>query len=407
MSGASRKASIILQPLKGLGVAALLVLMMLWLSGAFVEKVEPGLPAAKPPPPALRTQKVELRSFPLMLEQVGSVRTRNTAQVSSRIMAQVTEILVREGQEVKGPESQSEQGATVLARLDDRDIQTRLRQAQSQLQGAERAAQVARSRLQGAKAQLEAARAQAVEAEEDFRRIQQLYQDRAATGQQLDRARAQKATAQARERAAKEEVEAVQAELQRIEAQKGEAQAAVAEARVMLSHTIILAPFSGRVTRKLVEVGDMVAPGKPLFILETSSEPELHAVVSESLLPALEVGQRLEVQVDSLDRTLEGSVREITPAADPATRTVMVKVSLPKGQGLISGLFGRIRIPFGTYQALVVPRGAVRQVGQLHLVDVKGPDGHPERRFVSLGNLQGELVEILSGLQEGEEVVLP
>lgn len=384
-----------------------MVLLMLWLSGAFLEKVEPGPPAPKPPPPTLKTQRVELRSFPLILEQVGSVRTRNEAEVSSRIMAQVREILVREGQEVKGPEPGSGDGATVLARLDDRDIQARLRQAQSQLQGAERAAQAARSRLQAAKAQLEAARAQAVQAEEDFRRIQQLHQDRAATGQQLDHAKAQKATAEARERAAKEEVEALQAEIQRIEAQKGEAQAALAEAGVMLSHTIIQAPFSGRVTRKLVEVGDMVAPGKPLFILETSSEPELHAVVSESLLPALKVGHRLEVQVDSLDRTLEGLVREITPAADPATRTVMVKVSLPTGQGLMSGLFGRLRIPFGTYHALVVPSGAVRQVGQLHLVDVKGPDGHPERRFVTLGTPQGELVEILSGLKEGEEVVLP
>lgn len=384
-----------------------MVLTMLWLSGAFVEKVEPGPPAPKPPPPALKTQRVELRSFPLILEQVGSVRTRNEAEVSSRIMAQVREILVREGQEVRGPQPQSGDGATVLAKLDDRDIQARLRQAQSQLQGAERAAQAARSRLQAAKAQLEAARAQAIQAEEDFRRIQQLHQDRAATGQQLDHAKAQKNTAEARERAAKEEVEALQAEIQRIDAQKGEAQAAVAEAGVMLSHTIIQAPFSGKVTRKLVEVGDMVAPGKPLFVLETSSEPELHAVVSESLLPALTVGQRLEVRVDSLDRTFEGLVREITPAADPATRTVMVKISLPTGQGLLSGLFGRIRIPFGTYRALVVPSGAVRQVGQLHLVDVKGPDGYPERRFVTLGNLQGELVEILSGLKEGEEVVLP
>lgn len=407
MSSASRRSSLILEPLKGLGVAALLVVMMLWLSGTFVEKVEPGPPAAKPPPPALKTQRVELKNFPLILEQAGSVRTRNEAQVSSRIMAQVREISVREGQEVKGPESQAGEGATVLARLDDRDIQARLRQAQSQLQGVEKAAQSARSKLQAAKAQLEAAKAQAVQAEEDFRRIQQLFQDKAATGQQLDHARAQKAMAEARERAAKEEVEAVQAELQRIEAQRREVEAAVAEARVMLSHTWIQAPFSGKVTRKLVDVGDMVGPGKPLFILETSSEPELHAVVSESLLPALRIAQRLEVQVDSLDRTLEGSVREITPAADPATRTVLVKVSLPAEQGLISGLFGRIRIPFGTYQALVVPSRAVRQVGQLHLVDVKGREGHPERRFVSLGNLQGELVEVLSGLQEGEEVVLP
>lgn len=406
MTQGSRGRSLILEPLKGLGVAALLVLMMLWLSGGFVEKVEPGPPAPKPPPPALKTKRVELRSFPLILEQVGSVRTRNEAQVSSRIMAQVKEIYVREGEEVSGPEAQAGE-ATLLARLDDRDIQARLRQAQSQLQGVERAAQSARSRLQAARAQLEAARALALQAEGDFKRVQQLHQDRAATGQQLDHARAQKAAAEARHVAAEEEVRSLQAEIQRTEAQRAEAEAAVAEAKVMLSHTSIQAPFSGKLTRKLVEKGDMVTPGRPLFILETASEPELHAVVSESLLSSLKAGQRLEVQVDSLDRTLEGLVREITPLADPATRTVLVKVSLPPGEGLLSGLFGRLRIPFSTYQALVVPSEAVRQVGQLHLVEVKGPDGHPVRRFVTLGNPQGELVEILSGLQEGEEVVLP
>ncbi|MEJ5376649.1 MAG: efflux RND transporter periplasmic adaptor subunit [bacterium] len=406
MSQDSRWKSAILEPLKGLGVAALLVVMMLWLSGAFVEKVEPGPPVPKAPPPPLKTQRVELRSFPLILEQMGSLRTRNEAQVSSRIMAQVKEVHVREGQEVTGPDSQGE-GATVLAKLDDRDIQARLRQAQSQLQAVERALPSARSRLQAARAQLEAAKAQAVQTEGDFRRIQQLYQDRAATGQQLEHARAQKEVAEARQRAALEEVQALQAEIHRIEAQRQEAEAAVAEARVMLSHTRIQAPFSGKVVRKLVEVGDMVTPGRPLFILETSSQPELHAVVSESLLPSLRVGQSLEVQVDSLDRTLQGMVREITPSADPTTRTVLVKVSLQPGEGLMSGLFGRIRVPFGSYQALVVPWPAVRQVGQLHLVDVKGPDGHPERRFVTLGNLQGELMEILSGLKEGEEVVLP
>lgn len=406
MSRGSRARSLSLGPLKGLGVAALLVVMMLWLSGAFVEKVEPGPPADKPLPPDLKTERVKLQAFPMLLEQVGTVRTRNEAQVSSRIMAQVREILVREGDEVRGP-ALSGQEATVLARLDDRDIRARLRQAQSQLQAVEKAAHSMRSRLQAAKAQVEAAKAQTIQAEGDLRRIEQLHRDRAATGQQLDHARAQKSVAEAREQAALQEVQAVEAEIQRTEAQRAEVEAAVTEARVMLSHTSIQAPFSGKVTRKLVDVGDMVAPGRPLFIMETSSEPELHAVVSESLLPVIRLGQRLEVQVDSVERTLEGTVREISPSADPATRTILVKVSLPVQDGLVSGLFGRIRIPSGTYQALVVPARSVRQVGQLHLVDVKGPDGHPDRRFVILGNSHGEMVEVLSGLREGEEVVLP
>ena len=156
-----------------------------------------------------------------------------------------------------------------------------------------------------------------------------------------------------------------------------------------------------------MDVGDTVSPGKPLFALETPSQPELQAVVSESLLPHLRLGQSLEVRIDTLDQTLQGIVREIVPIADPATRTVQVKVSLSPAPELVSGLFGRLRVPKGQYQALVAPRSAVREVGQLYLVDVLDARGHPQRRFVTLGNPHDSLVEVLSGLSQGEEVVLP
>lgn len=390
---------------KGLALTAFLVVTMLWLSGAFVDKVQPRTPLAKPAPPPLVTYRVEMRSFPLMIEQVGTLRTRTEALVSSRIMAQVREILVREGAEVRGPDAQG-QGATILARLDDRDIQARLRQAESQLQAVGRARRAAQSKLEAARAQVEAAKASMDQANSDYGRIEQLHKERAATGQQLDQARANRDMTLARHRAALQEAQAVEAEIQRIDAQRAELEAGLQEARVMLSHTIIQAPFSGRVTRKLVEVGDLVVPGRPMLVLESPSHPELHAVVSESLLPALRLGQVLPVQVDSLGRTMDGRLLEIVPSADPTTRTLLVKVGLGPQPDLVSGLFGRVRIPAGTYQALVVPARAIRTVGQLHLVDVKGPDGYPERRFVTLGNSQGEMIEVLSGLKEGEEVVL-
>lgn len=405
MSSGANAGRLTLEFLKGLALTALLVMTMLWLSGAFVDKVQPRTPSATPAPPSLVTHRVEMRSFPLMIEQMGTVRTRTEAQVSSRIMAQVREILVREGDEVRGPDAQG-QGATILARLDDRDIQARLRQAESQLQAVGRARRAAQSKLEAARAQVEAAKASMDQAKSDYGRMEQLHKERAATGQQLDQARAHRDMTQARHRAALQEAQAVEAEIQRIDAQRAELEAGLQEARVMLSHTVIQAPFSGRVTRKLVEVGDLVVPGRPILVLESPSHPELHAVVSESLLPSLRLGQVLTVQVDSLGRTMDGRLLEIVPSADPTTRTLLVKVGLEPQPDLVSGLFGRVRIPAGTYQALVVPASAVRAVGQLHLVDVKGPDGHPERRFVTLGNPQGEMIEVLSGLKEGEEVVL-
>jgi RND family efflux transporter MFP subunit len=175
----------------------------------------------------------------------------------------------------------------------------------------------------------------------------------------------------------------------------------------MLSYTTIEAPFSGRLVRKTVDAGDMVMPGQPLFVIETSTEPELHAVVAESLVAAMKLDQKLDVRIDAIGQTLQGTVREIVPQADPRTRTLLVKIALPPQPGLVSGQFGRLGVPTGTYQAMVIPARAVRQVGQLQLVDVIDAQGVPHRRFVTLGRPHDDLVEVLSGLKPGEQVVIP
>jgi multidrug efflux pump subunit AcrA (membrane-fusion protein) len=401
-----RDSKIVREGVKIAGLTALFVVMMLWLSGAFVKKIHPGPPIAKPPPPSVISFKVEKRSFPLLLEQVGTLRTKTEARVSSRIMSQVEKILVKEGDTVEGSEKKKE-SATVLASLDNRDIMAKLRQAKSQLRAVERAMESARAKQQAAKSQVESAEARRMLAVANYQRYENLYQSQAATGQQVEEFRAKKEIAEAQLKAAKQEVEAAESEIKRLEAQKEQAEAARAEAEVVLSYTIIKAPFSGRITRKMVDVGDMVRPDQPLFILETPGHPEIHALISESLLPRLKVGQSLQVHIDALDETLEGTVREIIPRADPATRTVLVKASLPPLKELISGMFCRIRIPYGDYEALVIPKEAVREVGQLHLVDVLDTEGQLQKRFVTLGRRHNGLVEILSGLKKGEQVRIP
>ena len=389
---------------KGLGVLGLLIVMMMWLAGAFVQKVDSGPPAPKPQPGKLNTVKVERRVYPLIIDQVGTLRAQNEAQVSSRIMAQVKEILVREGDNVVGSDGNG--APTIMARLDDRDIQAKLRQAQSQSMAMDRAVEVARAKVAAARAQVESTRASKEKDLSDYRRYQDLQRNQAATGQQLEHARAQKDIAEAQAAAALQEVQAAQGEIARAQAQKEQAEAAITEARAMLSYAVIQAPFTGQLVRKMVNVGDMASPGQPLFFLETPSRPELHAALSESLIKYMKTGQDLEVRIDALNLTSEGKIREIVPQSDPSTRTVLVKVSLPAEQRLVNGLFGRLRIPYSQYDALVIPSKAVSEVGQLPLVEVIDMDGYPQRRFVTLGERHGDLIEVLSGLGENEEVVI-
>jgi HlyD family secretion protein len=389
-------------------LAAVLIALMLWLSGAFVDKIRADTPVKmeKSPPAAVESQAVEIRVFPLTVDQVGTVQTRTRAEVAGRIMAQAREVPVQEGQTVTGPGGK-EGAATVLARLDSRDIEAKLSQAQTQVTASEKALAGAAAQLAAAQAQQQAAEAQATQALADFQRMESLHASGATTSQQLDHARAQKDVAEAQVRAAIQQVAAVRSDAARLEAQKEQAMAAVREAQVMLSYTTIEAPFSGRLVRKTVDAGDMVMPGQTLFVIETSAEPELHAVVAESLVAEIKPGQKLDVWIDALQQTLPGTVREIVPQADPRTRTLLVKIALPPQPGLVSGQFGKLTVPTGTYQALVIPARAVRQVGQLQLVDVVDDRGVPHRRFVTLGRTRSDLVEVLSGLKPAERVVIP
>jgi HlyD family secretion protein len=406
MSEASKWGRALGPLLKGLGVLILLLGLMMWLSGTFVAKVEPGPPVSKPQPPALNTVRVESHTFPLLMELAGTVRSQTEAQVSSRIMAQVQEILVIEGELVKGPEVDGEPG-TPMARLDDREIQAKLRQAQAQMEATTRALGAARSQLEAEKAQLEAAKARLDQALSDYRRYEDLRRNQAATGQQLEQKRVQKEVAEAQVKAARQQADAREDEIRRVQAQIEQAQAGVTEAQTMLSYTVIRAPFAGQVIRKMVDIGDMLAPGQPLFLINIASRPQLHAYVAESLIPYVHVGQTLKVEIDALSADLEGTVLEIVPQAEPVSRTTLVKISLPPGPELVTGLYGRVAIPYGQYEALVIPIETVQEIGQIHLVTVLDTDGYPHRRFVTLGKRYDEFVEVLTGLQEGEEVVLP
>jgi HlyD family secretion protein len=389
---------------KGLGLVLLLAGLMMWLAGTFISKVRPGPPLPRPEPGPYSAQQVKLRTYPLVIDQVGDLRASTEALVASRIMAQVKKILVTQGTPVVGT---GDGKPTVMALLDDREIQARLHQAEAQVAAMRRTMEAAKAKLGAGEARVEAVSASKKKVLSDYRRYESLYRQQAATGQQLEHARAQKEIAEAEESVALRDVDAAQEEIKRIQAQMEDSEAAAAAAHVMLSYTVIQAPFTGRVVKKMVDVGDMAAPGQPLFFLEIPSRPELQAFVSDSLIYRLRIGQELSVHIDALKRTYQGTLREIVPKADPATRTVVVKVSLPPVPDLVTGLFGRLSVPYGQYEALVVPLKAVREVGQLNLVDVVNSEGYPERRFVTLGQHHDDLVEVLSGLKENEKIIVP
>ena len=179
---------------------------------------------------------------------------------------------------------------------------------------------------------------------------------------------------------------------------------------MQLAHTRIAASGTGLVADRFVDPGDLAAPGKALLIVYDPTDLDLHADVPEALAPAVPVGTEVAVRIDAAGVTARGTVREVVPQARQVSRSVLVKVTLPTavfGNRLLPGMYGRIEVPVGTADRLWLPRAAVRQVGQLDLVEVANADGTLSRRFVRVGAVVGEKVEVLSGLASGDRVALP
>ena len=183
------------------------------------------------------------------------------------------------------------------------------------------------------------------------------------------------------------------------------AEAAYRETHTMLDYARITAPFAGIVTRKFANTGDLATPGKPLLILEEGSNLQVLTDIPEAMIAGIKKGNRLKVAVPSVDLITEGTVSEISPTADPNSRTAPVKLRLPGDDRLRSGQFARVSLAMAEAMTLTVPAEAVVAFGQMERIFVVD-DGRAQLRLVRTGAKEDMDVEILSGLAENEMVIV-
>jgi len=182
-------------------------------------------------------------------------------------------------------------------------------------------------------------------------------------------------------------------------------EAGLSEAETMLGYAKVSAPFDGVVTRKLADVGDLAMPGKPLLEIESPIELRFEADLPEALLDRVKMGAKMKVNIASLRAPFEATVSEIAPVADTASLTFVVKLDLPAVEGLRSGQFGRVSVPMEESRLLLLPATAVLTRGQMELVYI-AKDGHAWLRLVRAGKKISDKVVVLSGIEEGEQVVI-
>lgn len=333
-----------------------LILLLFWLEGGFADKVAPGTARADDAPRDLGpTVRVVAEDSSVVMAWPGTVSSRTEAEISPKIAARIEAILVRAGDRVSRGQ--------VLVRLDERNLQARLAQA---------------------RAGLSAAQAEAVRSRTDAQRTENLYRREAATQQALDFAVASARAGEARVR---------------------EAQSAIQEVESLFAETSLRAPFDGIVLRRQREPGDTAMPGLPVLTILEPGWLRVEAAIPLSCATAIREGQPLVVVGRNGVNRQTASVEEIAPSADPKTHTLLVKARLPSGTSLLPGAFAYIEQNCGQQRSLMIPESAVSRRGQIESVRLVR-DGHAQLRHVRTGKRVDDRVEVLSGLQEGDTVLL-
>lgn len=185
------------------------------------------------------------------------------------------------------------------------------------------------------------------------------------------------------------------------------AEAAYKEAQTMLDYATVTAPFSGTVTKKIANIGDIASPGMILLQIENSDALQVIARIPEALLLKVSEGESLSIEIPAAGLTLMGDVAEVAPAADPISRTAPVKIDIASGPDLRVGQFARISLEGIGETTLMLEKSAVLSRGQMDLVFVVEKSKNVARmRLVRTGVEYNGDVEIISGLEPGEQVVV-
>ncbi|MCF6311472.1 MAG: efflux RND transporter periplasmic adaptor subunit [Verrucomicrobiales bacterium] len=311
---------------------------------------ETGSSSEQSPRPALKVRTAVLKSeqVPVFEEVVGTVRPHLQASVSAKVTGRLLSMKAVPGMKVKK--------GTVIAEIEAEEM----------------------------KAALERSQAAYKNSDSDLQRYRKLLASGAAT----------------------------QAEFDAVQSVQLIANATVKETQAMISNATVKAPFDGTITRKLMDTGDLATPGKPLFIVEDSSQLRLEINVAESLANQVTLGEKFSILIAGASSAqLNGTVAEIAPAADTSSRTFLVKLDLQANPALRAGQFGRAYLPRAKRDALLVPSKAVIERGQMDYVFVADQD-IARLRIVRTkdenhhSDPDAKTREILAGLESGETVIL-
>jgi multidrug efflux system membrane fusion protein len=349
-----KDSAVFFREMKAVLLAALL---MYWPAGCGSETTEKTVSEARTV--EARVETINPVQLPVYAALPGTVVSADRVDVASRLTGYVYDLDVYEGQSVK-------KGRLLFA-VDPTDVKAEIRQAMAGLDKANAALEDAR---------------------DNYERFKNLYQEQSATKQQY----------QEYEKGYKVALGSYKA-----------AEAALATARSQLKYAEVRAPFDGLVVSKLMDNGQLTAPGNPVLVLENPHHLQVQVQVDDQTFASLKLGQEMPVQFEGPNfkvQTLSGTVERLVAAANPITHTHLVKLGLPAGSSVWSGAYVLVSIPVGEQEAVIVPAGAIYDRAGITGVFVVTREGRAQFRMVTLGEHTPQGRVVLSGLFSGDRLIV-
>jgi len=294
-------------------------------------------------PLSVTTMTVEPKIVDTVVSAAGTLNSKNTSVLSSKVMGRVVALTVTEGDYVTR--------GKLLIRIESNEISAQTYQAQAAYNNA---------KLQ-------------------YDRIKGLFDEKAAT----------------------------QMEMEQATLGFESARAGLNAARAMESYTIITAPISGQIMEKRINLGEMALPGQPILKIEDNKNLRLEATVKEQDIRFVQPGSPVTVQIDALPgREINARVAQVVPAADIRTHSFVVKIDIPGDKSLITGMYGKALFSTGKRDAILVPKTAIVDLSGITGVYIVSKDGTAVFQMVRLGENRGDSVEATTGLKAGDKVVV-
>ncbi len=302
-----------------------------------------------------KVEKVVKKNFSSEESFVGTIKSQEFVNISTKMMGRILKLYVSEGTPIKKGQ--------LLLEVDAAEALSVYKQSEAGLSAAITASE---------------------NANRDLERFRRLYEQRAVTRHQL------------------EQMEAMAASMN---AQREQAKANLEMSKTLLSYGKIYSPIDGVVTKKFMEEGNLAAPGMPIITIENPDKLEILVEVPEEKASKIKVSSTAKLFKSNSDDYIESKIVAVVPTADLYTKTSTIKIEVPKGE-FKAGQFVTVRFDDLSKEFISVPKEALVKEGQLELLFVRNSDKTVSLRIVKSGRSEGKEIQILSGVNEKEEVVV-